>query len=414
VIISHFCRVLGVLTFAAATASASDWPQILGPNRDGTYAGKDLAAAWPKAGPPVTWQKKIGSGFSGPAVAAGKLILFHRLGDKETVECLEANTGKSLWSFDYPATYRDDFGFDNGPRAVPTIAGGKVYTFGADGVLHCLDFASGRKAWTVDVRKQFAAPKGFFGLACSPLVEGDNVLLNVGGKGGAGIVAFNRLTGKLAWQSTDQEASYSSPIAATIAGRRHALFFARGGLVGVNPVNGKIGFDIPWRAEIRESVNAATPLVIGNRIFISTSYQTGAMLLRVEGNNVQRVWSGDELLSNHYATSVHRAGFLYGLDGRHDFPPGAALRCIELDTGKVRWSRDNLSPANVLLANDQLFVLTERGELLRFAADPAACQETGRAQILGAGVRACPALADGLFFARDKSRLVCVDLGEVK
>lgn len=408
--ISRCCRLLSTIALLASAASGNDWPQILGPHRNGVYEGQDLAATWPKEGPPLRWQRKIGAGFSGPAVMAGKLILFHRPGDRETVECLSVTDGKQLWSFDYPATYRDDFGFDNGPRAVPTIADGEVYTFGADGVLHCLDFATGKKVWAVDVRKEFQVPKGFFGFACSPLIESNMVLLNVGGKSGAGIVAFHRLTGKVAWQSTDQEASYSSPMGATIEGRRHALFFTRGGLVGVNPVNGRVHFDIPWRAHIRESVNAATPLVISNQVFISASYRTGALLLRAEGNNLKRVWAGDDLLSNHYATSVYRDGFLYGLDGRHDYPPGAALRCIELETGKVRWSRENLSPANVLRTNGQLLVLTERGELLRFAADPSGCQETGRAQILGAGVRAYPALADGLFFARDKNRLVCVDL----
>lgn len=408
--ISQCCRLLSTIALLADAASGNDWPQILGPHRNGVYEGQDLAATWPKEGPPLRWQKKIGAGFSGPAVMAGKLILFHRPGDRETVECLSVTDEKQLWSFDYPATYRDDFGFDNGPRAVPTIADGKVYTFGADGVLHCLDLATGKKVWMVEVRKEFQAPKGFFGFACSPLVEGHNVLLNIGGKDGAGIVAFDGPTGKVAWKTTTGEASYSSPVSAMAEGRRYALFFARSGLVGVNPTNGRVALEIPWRAQIRESVNAATPLVVGNLIFISTSYQTGALLLRLQGDNVQRVWSGDEVLSNHYATSVHLGGFLYGLDGRHDFPPGPELRCVELATGKVRWRRENLGPANVLLAGNQLLVLTERGELLRFAADPSGCQETGRAQILGAGVRAYPALANGMFFARDKNRLVCVDL----
>ena len=162
-------------------AHAQDWPQFLGPTRNGKYAGTDLTTVFPKAGPPVVWKKTIGQGFSGPVVADGKLILFHRMGDKEIVECLDSATGKEIWRFDYPTHYRDDFGFDEGPRSTPSIASGRVYTFGAEGMLHCLDFATGKKLWAVDTHQQFDVRKGFFGAACSPLVEGRAVLLNIGG-----------------------------------------------------------------------------------------------------------------------------------------------------------------------------------------------------------------------------------------
>src|SRR5579872_3843962 len=181
-------------------AWGGDWPQFLGPARNGVYAGADLAETWPKEGPPVVWQKSVGQGFSGPAVADHKLILFHRRDDKETVECLEAKTGKPVWIFAYPTAYQDDFGFDEGPRATPSIADGRVYTFGAEGALHCMDFATGKEIWSVNAKTEFQAPKGFFGIACSPLVEGSAVLLNIGGAGGAGIVAFDKATGKVLWK----------------------------------------------------------------------------------------------------------------------------------------------------------------------------------------------------------------------
>ena len=207
------------------------------------------------------WRKKIGQGFSGPAVSSAKLILFHRLHDKELVECLDTKDGKSLWTLDYPAGYRDDFGFDEGPRATPTITGGKVFTFGAEGALCCLDFNSGKEIWNVNTKSRFQAPKGFFGMACSPLIEGDAVLLNVGGANGAGIVALDKTSGKLLWKATEDEASYSSPVAATLHGRRYAFFFTRRGLVALDPSTGKVLFDFPWRPGIRESVSAAAPLV---------------------------------------------------------------------------------------------------------------------------------------------------------
>src|SRR5438093_3225938 len=221
-------------------ACASDWPQFLGPSRNGVYPGTDLAESWSKEGPPIIWQKKVGQGFSGPVVVAGKLILFHRLDDKETVECLEAKTGKPLWSFDYPTSYRDDFGFDEGPRATPAVAEGRVYTFGAEGVLHCLDFATGKKLWSINCKSDFHSSKGFFGIACSPLVEGNSVLLDVGGNPGAGVVAFAKEDGKVLWKATDDEASYSSPTAGTINGQRLICTLTRSRLLGLEPAAGKI------------------------------------------------------------------------------------------------------------------------------------------------------------------------------
>src|SRR5207244_986620 len=165
---------------------ASDWPQFLGPSRNGACPGTDLAEAWPKDGPPIVWQKKVGQGFSGPVVASGKLVLFHREDDKERVECLEAKSGKLLWSFGYPTAYHDDFGFDEGPRATPAIADGRVITYGAEGALQCTDLATGKSVWVVNTRKEFQAAKGFFGIACSPLIEGPAVMLIIGGRDKAG------------------------------------------------------------------------------------------------------------------------------------------------------------------------------------------------------------------------------------
>src|SRR5690242_9946908 len=389
-------------------AHAHDWPQFLGPTRDGVYAGSDLATSWPKEGPSVVWRKKIGQGFSGPVTSSTKLILFHRLNNSEVVECLDAGTGKSLWSFDYPTAYRDDFGFDEGPRATPTIADGRVFTFGAEGMLHCFELQTGKKVWSVNTKTEFAAPKGFFGMACSPLVEGASVLLNIGGMNGAGIVAFDKNTGKQIWKATDDEASYSSPVAATLNDQRYAFFFTRRRLVALDPATGKVFFDFPWQPRIHASVSAATPLIIGNLVFLSASYGTGAVLLRVTNNRAEKVWSAEESLSNHYATSVYHDGFLYGFDGRQELGPN--LRCVELKTGNVRWSEDRFGAGTVTLAGDYLLVLKEDGELLLAHASPGGFKPAARAQILPNGVRAYPALADGRLFARSKDALVCVDL----
>ncbi len=389
-------------------AGAQAWPQFLGPTRNCVYCGTALAENWPKEGPTRVWSKKVGQGFSGPVVADGKLIFFHRLADKETVECLNATNGTAIWLSNYPTHYRDDFGFDEGPRATPAIAGEKVFTFGAEGRLSCWKLATGEKAWSADAKQQFGAGKGFFGMVCSPLVESNLVMLNLGGRDGAGIVAFDQANGKVVWKATEDEASYSSPITATIEGKRYAFFLTRSGLAALDPASGKVLFRYPWRPPMSASVSAATPLVIGDLIFLSASYGTGAILLRFNQAKPEMIWSGDDILSNHYATSVHHDGFLYGFDGRQE--QSCNLRCIELKTGHIRWSRDGFGAGTVLLAGNQLLVLTEKGELIRALAEPKEFKPNGRAQILPFFARAYPALADGLFYARSKDQLVCVDL----
>jgi outer membrane protein assembly factor BamB len=395
-----------IFAFAVA-AGAADWPQFLGPTRDGISSETNLTLLWPKDGPKVLWRTKVGQGWSGPVVSSNRAVIFHRVGEQELVEALNATTGTRLWRAEYPSTYRDDFGFENGPRATPAIDGNHVFTFGANGILNGWDFASGTNLWRIDTRKQFDSDKGFFGIACSPLVEGNAVILNIGGKG-AGVVAFDKATGKVLWKATDEDASYSSPVAATIRGQRHVFVFARNGLVALDSKAGKVLWNFPWRPRIEASVSAATPLVIDDQIFISASYNAGAALLRFNETKPKVIWSGDDILSNHYATSVYHNGFLYGFDGRQE--QRCHLRCVELKTGKVRWSEDHFGSGSLTAAGDKLLILTERGELILALASPEKFSPVERAQIIGSDVRAHPALANGLFYARDKTALVCVDL----
>jgi outer membrane protein assembly factor BamB len=403
-------RLAAILLLPAAMLMAADWPQFLGPNRDGVYAGDDIGAKFPAGGPEVVWERKAGAGFSNPVVANGRLILFHRQSGKEIVEALDAATGKPVWKFEYPTSYRDDFGFDEGPRAAPVVSGGQVYTFGAEGMLHCLQFAGGGKIWSLDTHREFGVGKGFFGAAGSPLVDGQRIFLNAGGKGGAGIVALDKDTGRVLWKATSDEASYSSPIIATFGGKPHLLAFTRAGLVGADPASGEIRFQFPWRARMQASVNAATPLVIDDLIFLSASYGTGAVVLRVNGAQLEKLWSGDDSLSNHYSTSVYHDGHLYGYHGRQEY--GQSFRAVELRTGKVLWSEDGFGAGTVTRAGDRLLLMRESGELVMIRATPERFEVLSRAKILPATVRAYPALANGLFYARNEDKLVCVNLSQ--
>tara|TARA_B110000116_G_scaffold227761_1_gene208837 strand:- start:401 stop:1633 length:1233 start_codon:yes stop_codon:yes gene_type:complete len=405
---SRYALVLTVGCLVAEVAvTAQDWPQFLGPTRNGTYAGVSLADAWADDGPTRLWERPVGAGFAGPAVVGDRVILFHRVGGDEVVEALAAESGETMWRYVYATTYRDDFGFDEGPRSVPVVADGRVHTYGAQGQLHTVDLETGAGLWQVDTHARYAVRKGFFGAAGSPLVEEGRLIANVGG-GGAGIVAFDAETGDELWTATTDESSYSSPVGATFGGRRHVLFFTRNGLVGLDPASGQVLFEKRWRSRSGSSVNAATPLVDGNRIFISSSYQTGATLLRVEGTTLVEEWAGDESMTNHYATAVMRDGVLYGYHGRQEYGP--SLRAVDLDTGQVRWTEDRFGAGSILLAGGKLVIQRESGELLLADASPDGFSPIVRAQILPGVVRAYPALADGRFYVRNTDILVAVDL----
>jgi outer membrane protein assembly factor BamB len=400
-------RIAILVVLLGAHALAADWPQFLGVGRNGVYSGPPLSETWGATGPRVVWRRQIGAGLSGPVVAQDRVILFHRVANREVVEAIDAVSGKTQWQYAYPTAYRDDFGFDEGPRAVPVVANGVVYTFGAEGQLHAVDLASGNKLWSEDTMRRFSAAKGFFGAAGSPLVEDGRVIANIGGKN-AGIVAFDAKTGKVLWTATEDAASYSSGIGATIAGRRYAVFLTRSELVGLDPATGQVRFQRPWRARQAASVNAATPVVNGDSIFISAEYGPGAGVLRFDGSKLVDVWASDEVLSNHYATSVYGSGVLYGFHGRQEY--GQSFRAVDFQTGKVRWSEDRFGAGSVVIAGNRLLILRESGEMVLAAASPEGFKPIARAQILPPTVRAYPAIADGMVYVRNDNTLVCLDL----
>jgi outer membrane protein assembly factor BamB len=409
-------RVLLIVSVVAVGGrlAAKDWPQFLGPERNGVYSGPPLATSWPASGPRKVWQKQVGEGFAGPVVAANHLILFHRIAKEEIVEAFDARTGSPQWRSAYPTAYRDDFGFDEGPRATPVVADGRVYAFGAEGKLTALDLETGRVIWTDDTRR-FGVRKAFFGAAGSPFVEDGRVITNIGGSLAgkeAGIVAFKADTGAVLWTATNHEASYSSPVGATLDGKRVVVFLTRQGLVGLDPATGAIRFQRLWRSRSAASVNAATPLVIGDSIFISATYETGAALVRVKGSDLSPVWSSDDVMSNHYATSVYSNGYLFGFHGRQEFSP--SFRAVDLKAGKVMWSMDRFKAGTVLLAGERLLIMRETGELVLAAASPQEYRVLAQAQIVPPTVRSYPALADGFLYARNNDTrrdvLVCLDL----
>ena len=360
------------------------------------------------------WDRAVGAGFSAPAVADGRLVLFHRRGGEEIVEAFSVSDGETIWKFPYKTTYRDDFRFDNGPRATPVIDGGRVYTFGAQGVLHCLDFESGREIWRVDTHEKFSVSKGFFGAASTPLVLDGRVLVNVGGAKGAegldeaGIVAFDADTGKALWGATSDAASYSSPVAARLDERTLAVFFTREGLAALDPENGEVVYKKRWRALSNNTVNAATPIVMDDIVFLSEAYGTGAIAMRLSDGTIEELWSGEDIIDNHYSSCVRQGPTIFGFHGRQEC--GQQFRAADLKSGRVLWSSDRIEPGSVTRVGDRLLLLLETGELLLASTSTTKFEVLAKAQILAGETRAFPAIADGLLFARDRDTLVCLRL----
>ncbi|NQV26734.1 MAG: PQQ-like beta-propeller repeat protein [Rhodopirellula sp.] len=404
--------------FAADFAFAGDWPQILGPARNGIAQKETIASSWPSGGPKFVWQKPVGDGFAGVSVANGIAVVFHRVDDEETAEGLDAKTGRQLWSVAFPAEYVPSFNPDAGPRAAPVIHDGLVYLYGARGILSCVQLADGKQVWQRDTYADFSSKRtsrgepaeGYFGFASSPIVEGDKLLLNVGGSSkNAGIVAFDRKTGKTLWTATDERASYSSPVAATIEGQRHVVFATRLKVVSVDPANGRVLFEFPF-GELGPSATGASPVILGNSIFITGSYRFGAVLARAGRSGVIEVWRSDEILSSQYTTSIAYDNTLFGVHGRQDAAP-AELRCVNPMTRQVLWKKSSFGYATMILAGDKLLIMKTDGELVLAAADTQKYHELARANLFnGTTTRALPSLSNGLFYVRDGKTLKCFDL----
>jgi outer membrane protein assembly factor BamB len=415
--------------------AGSDWPKFLGPTGDSVSPEKGILAPWPEKGLRVVWQMKVGEGYGMPSVSQGRLFQFDRHGDRARLTCMKAETGDFLWKFEYPTHFKDPYGYSGGPRCCPVVDGDRVYTYGAEGVLHCLRVADGKPLWKVDTAAEFNVIQNFFGVGSTPVVEGDLLIVQVGGspkgsnpeefaklKGnGSGIVAFDKYTGKVRYRITDELASYASPVLATINGRRWCFVLARGGLVGFEPASGKVDFHFPWRADSLESVNASNPVVVGDRVFLSETYGPGSALLKVRPGGYDVVWSDADQrkksMQCHWMTPVHVGGYLYGSSGRHT--QNAELRCIELATGKVLWSQPRLTRCSLLLVDGHFVCLTEEGPLLLFKVNPKRFEPVSLIEVRDAGQKeplldypcwAAPILAHGLLYVRGNGRLVCLEL----
>ncbi len=405
---------IAFLTLTLVTACvADDWPQILGPNRDGVVTGETLPDALPAGGFKTKWQHKVGSGFAGASVVGGSVFLFHRVDNNEVLEALATADGKPQWKQQFPTDFRPGFTSDGGPRCVPIVHKGRVYLFGATGGLRCVDAKSGDVVWKQDTHETLSAPEGFFGAGSTPIIEGDRIIVNVGGRNGASVVAFALKDGAEIWRSVEDTASYSSPVATTVNGTRHLIVVSRMQTSSLDPTTGKVRWSFPF-GKRGPTVNGSSPVVLGDKLLLTSSYGIGATYRAIGDTSATKIWSDTELLASQYATPVKVGDYLYAVDGRQDSGPGSAsLICLDAAKQKVLWRQKNLDYGTPLAVGNKLLILTHTGQLIAVAANPSSYKELWRTKILNNSARGyrLPAISDGKLFVRDDSVLKCIELG---
>jgi outer membrane protein assembly factor BamB len=401
--------------------STDDWPQWLGPRRNGTSPFKGLRPSWAERPPKVVWKQPIGGGFSSIALAGGRLYTLDKKekDNHERVVCLDAATGKELWNYAYQVDY-GGMGFGNGPRASPAVAGGRVYSVGATGAFLCLDAAppEGRPVlrWRHDLLKEFDAALLGWGMACSPLVDGDLVYVQPGGKAGT-VAAFRCDTGKLAWAALSNPPGYSSPVAMTVAGIRQIVCFTSKGLDGFAARDGNHLWHFDWPTAY--DANIATPIVFNQYVFISSGYNAGCALLEIAADGAGKFQAEPvylkrrRLMRNHHATCVLARGNLYGFDtGANSGQGPDALKCVDLRTGRDQWVTGRIKKGCLIEADGRLIILSQDGTLSLVAAAPEGFVLEGQMQnvLRGSDCWALPALSAGRLYLRDHHHVVCLDL----
>lgn len=457
----------------AEGAVVTEWRRFLGPTDDAHSAEKPLLKAWPEGGPKKVWEVAMGEGYASPVIAEGRAVIFHALEGKETVECLEAETGKRFWSFDYPVEYQDRYGFANGPRGSPVIGDGVVVTLGVTSVVHGLDLATGKKLWSRDLRAEYRVPQDFFGHGSSPLIHEGKVYVQVGGKleamdgneskreraaklatAGVSVAAFDLKTGKTVWELNHAwGASYASPLMTELHGKTKLLVLAggesdppTGGLLCIDPMSGKLESEFAWRADDYISATASTPVVIPgkNRVFISTCYPKGKPLggamVELDANSQPKlVWQSAKL-GTHWMTPVYHEGHLYAVDGERE--NNSRLVCVNAETGEEVWAEELTWPdadlgkklgrsgpvtlgflrGSLLRVDGAFLALGELGTLMWLDLSPKGCEVMQRAPLFYAtNTWALPAVSGGLLYVCQHGedievsqaagpRVICLDL----
>lgn len=425
----------------------SDWPRMLCDNYDSHSPEKGILTKWPKDGLKVMWTVNTGRGYGNGVAAHGRWFQFDRFAAKERLSCLNAETGKQLWTWEVPVDYRDAYGYNNGPRCSPVVDGDRVYVFGVTGTLACISIADGSEIWSKNTNDEFNVIQNFFGVGASPLIYEDMILVMIGGSpagkqvditkaapSGSAMVAFDKLTGKEKYRVGNYLASYSAPVVHKIQGRDVCLALVREGLMTFNPKDGSGEQFFPWRAQVLESVNAASPLVWKDRILISETYERGSVLLKLSDKGLSPLWKDgatrrEQVLRAHWSTPILHDNYLYASSGRNE--PDTDFRCIELQESAenadsvgpvVHWATRNRDRMTGLFVDDHVLMLGEYGTLQLVALNTdrhtvvaemqlgQMIDQRDKQPLVQSPAWAPPVLSHGLLYVRGDTKVVCLEL----
>jgi outer membrane protein assembly factor BamB len=399
-----------LLAMSPMPARADDWPRWRGPRLDGISRETGLLAEWPKEGPKRLWKIPLSGGFSSVVVVNGRLFTQTKEKNQEVVVCLDAATGRDLWRYRYDCDYKAHRTFTGGgmprsrtgPRATPAVDGGRVYTLGATGTLLCLEAETGKLVWRQELLKVGERTCPSHGYCGCPLVVGDRIYVQAGGANGKSLAALDKRDGAVVWQALDDGLSPSSPIWAEVGGAPQVIFFTGQRALGVNPDSGDLLWSYPWVT--RYDLNIATPICAEGKVFISSNYGVGGAVIRVLGGQPEKVWKG-LTLQNHFSTSILYQGHLYGSSEQR-------LRCVDFETGKVKWDKTGLGRVSMVVADNRLIVLGDHGQLVLAGLSPTAYKEISRCQVFEtkALTWTVPVVSDGRLFMRWENEMQALDL----
>jgi outer membrane protein assembly factor BamB len=378
------------------TAEAADWPNWRGPNYDGISSETGWSSAWPEGGPKLPWKASIGAGYCSISVSKGRAYTMGNIGNRDILYCFDAKTGNEIWKQSYACRLFDK-NHRGGPAATPTVDGDAVYTFSKGGDVIRFNAATGDVVWHKNLAKELRVKTPTWYFAGSPFVTGDIVIYNAGSAG----IALNKADGSLAWKSGTSAPGYATAVPYTSNGQKCVALFVAREIVGLAANTGKIIWREEWKTD--HAANIADPIVTGDTVFISSGYNEGCAMLKIDGSGVARLWRNKNM-RNHFNSSVLWKGHIYGFDDK-------ALTCLDSRTGDIKWSSRNFGKGSLMLADGRLIILSDKGKLAIAAASPDGFTELASAQVLTGQCWTVPVLANGRIYARSSAgQLVCVDV----